>query len=100
MSIGRTLNRGQRVVLVVALGAGLDVACSWLTASDRLTGWTGYAPLSTSSTFAGPFPTMPAWAQIVIWLALIAVWGAVSLWLLRSAVSRAKGGGTAPRESG
>jgi hypothetical protein len=32
MSIGRTLNRGQRVVLVVALGAGLDVAGSWLTA--------------------------------------------------------------------
>jgi heme/copper-type cytochrome/quinol oxidase subunit 1 len=54
MSIGRTLNRGQRVVLVVALGAGLDVAGSWLTASDRLTGWTGYAPLSTSSTLRRP----------------------------------------------
>lgn len=81
-----SLSLAQRIVLVVALAAALDVIALYLTTIGAGTpadfGWFGYAPLTNSSPLDSGGP--PAWARLLIWLALIAVWVVGSLRLLKS----------------
>jgi heme/copper-type cytochrome/quinol oxidase subunit 1 len=89
MRSSRRLNLRQRIVIVVGLGLGLAFLGTWITAPRPLTGWTGYAPLSSSTayssrlsiTFAGgPHP----WVRLLIWLALTVFWSIASIVLFRS----------------
>ena len=74
--------------MVTGLGIGLVVFGMWATGPRPAFGWTGYAPLSSTSayssnlsiTFAGG---LHPWVRLLIWLALIVVWTAVSIVLLR-----------------
>ncbi|MGA2294172.1 MAG: hypothetical protein ABSG24_02975 [Acidimicrobiales bacterium] len=77
-------NGAQRVVIVIAAGAALLFFGDWVTAlgSRSLTGWTGYAPLQ--STYVPYLGGLHPWVRLVIWLALIALWAAMSIALLRS----------------
>lgn len=77
----RRLTLRHKVVLLVALGATLWVLGQWaIGEASPVTrvGWTGYAPL-TASNGLGP----SLWLQVVLWLALIAVWTVAALLLLR-----------------
>lgn len=74
------LCHAQRVVLVVALGVAVLAVGSFLTSLGEpgiRFGWTGYAPLSAPSL------GQPEGLRLVIWLALICLWAALSIRLLR-----------------
>lgn len=80
------LNSSQKVVVVIALGAALAVLGLWLTSLGAhhpllVSGWVGYAPLRPQSRFLPG--GIPRWGRLLIWLGLIAIWGASSLALLR-----------------
>lgn len=79
------LSKSQRVVVVVALGLALGVTGSYLVslASGIRSGWYGYAPLS--ATLQAPGNGLPAWLQLIIWLALIGAWALASIRVLRPA---------------
>jgi hypothetical protein len=78
----QSLNRAQRVVIVVGLAFALYVSGQWLTSLGTTVnyGWVAYAPLSKQLAPGGIRP----WVQFLIWLVLIGVWAVVSLTLLRS----------------
>lgn len=82
------LNRGQRIVLVVALGAALYVLGVYITTLDTPgSGWVAYAPLSqvAHSSFTGtPFAGLHPWVRLVVWLGLTVIWAGCSVALLRS----------------
>jgi hypothetical protein len=71
---------GQRVVVVVGLGAALLFVGDYVTSLGA--GLSGSAPLLSSSAFYTP-AAVNAWVQLVVWLVLIAAWVAVSLFILR-----------------
>jgi len=72
-------------VLVVGLGTALCALGEWLSGlgSDLPNGWVAYAPLSHQFD-AG----LHTWVRLVIWIALIALWVASSLWLLGAETPR------------
>lgn len=76
------LNTAQRVVVIIALGLALAVVARYLTSLGTRPGWYAYAPLSRQS-----FPPFgfgePRWLRMIIWLAAISLWGAVSAAVLR-----------------
>ena len=78
----QSLNRAQRVVIVVGLAFALYVSGQWLTSLGTTVnyGWVAYAPLRKQLAPGGIRP----WVQFLIWLVLIGVWAVVSLTLLRS----------------
>jgi cytochrome bd-type quinol oxidase subunit 1 len=83
----RALNRidrlplRQRVVLVIALGALLQVLGGWVTDRGGRIGWFGYAPVTGAVVGPG---TMSHGVADLVYVGLIVVWAAVALWLLRS----------------
>ncbi|HVC24837.1 MAG TPA: hypothetical protein VND23_03685 [Acidimicrobiales bacterium] len=87
----RRLGLPQRVVLVAAIGAALLAVDAYVTNLDRFTGWTGYAPLTNG---APPVGGLHPWVQLVVRLALVLVWAALSLPLLGA---RRTGPATEPR---
>lgn len=82
----RTFNVRQRVVVVVGTGAALLFFGSWLTTRGQGgSGWVAYAPLSdTINATDLPAPGFHPWVRLLIWLALIAIWVAVGVVLLRT----------------
>jgi hypothetical protein len=82
------LNLSQRVVLVVGSGVAVYFLGAWITSlgSHLITGWTGYAPLS--SAFVPYQGGLHPWVQLVIWLILVLVWTGSSLALLKSSTPR------------
>ena len=78
----RSLNLGQRLVLVVALDAGLRTVGTFLVNRRDGLGWFSYAPLSDVSIYrtadSGWHPAQAA----ILWIALIGLWAAASVWLL------------------
>jgi hypothetical protein len=81
----RRMILGQRAVLIVALGAVVLVCGSWSTSGGS---WSSsnlispfYTPMSGSVAFSGFYPN--ARAQIMLWLILITIWTAFSMFLLR-----------------
>ena len=73
------LDKAQRVVVVVALGAAFLALGSYLLSLGQpgMFGWTGYAPLSAPSV------GRPGWVNLLVWLALTCLWAVVSIRLLR-----------------
>ena len=78
----RTLNSGQRLVLVVGLGLALYVFGGWVTTRNTFSGWVAYAPLS--NTVNVPGSGLHPWVRLLIWLALILVWVLASVALLHT----------------
>jgi hypothetical protein len=71
------LNRAQRVIIVVALGA-IAVACD-AAVGARTDGWFGYAPNTGIVYDPRPSPLLRLGLRCV----LAAVWAAISIVLLR-----------------
>jgi hypothetical protein len=85
------LSKSQRVVVVIAFGFALDTLGSYLVnLGDALaSGWYAYSPL-TSGLYA---PTgLHPWLRLIIWLVLIGVWAAGSIWVLREPSGSDKSG--------
>jgi hypothetical protein len=72
---------GQRVVIVVGLGAALLFVGDYVTSLGA--GLGDSAPLLSSSAFYAS-AGLNAGVQLLVWLVLVAVWAAVSLFILRS----------------
>ncbi len=78
------LGFAQRIIVVVALGLALGVTGRFITtlgSAGANFGWFGYAPLTGSIMTVGS--TLSDWEQLLVWLALIIVWTASSVYLLR-----------------
>ncbi len=75
------LNLGQRIVLVIAWGAALRFVGLYLMRPRLPTRWFAYAPL-THSTYYLATGYRP-WVRLAVWLVLLAVWAAGSLFVLR-----------------
>ena len=75
------LNLAQRIVVVVALGAGLHTLWAYLACRPAEGGWFNYTPLTAQTDAyvvgggSGVGPLL--WAIVAI-----AVWAGASLWLL------------------
>jgi len=82
----QSLNRAQRLVIVVGLSAALYELGQWLTSlgTNLNYGWVAYAPLSKELALDGLHP----WVRYMIWLVLIAIWEVASVALLRSDTAR------------
>jgi heme/copper-type cytochrome/quinol oxidase subunit 1 len=82
---GRRVHLPQKVVLLVALAAALDVVGRYLISLGGGTpadfGWFGYAPLTQANQVAGV--GLASWVQLLIWLGVIAVWLVLALRILR-----------------
>ena len=80
------LNRAQRVVLVVAIGAVLVVGVLALTAEWNRPrgGWFAYAP-NTEVAFAGDgSSSWPIWRDALTWVGAVVVWAGAALYVLRT----------------
>jgi hypothetical protein len=82
-----TLNRSQRVVLLVAIGVVVAVATVALThewdQGRPVGGWFSYAP-NTSVTFGSDGSSWPIWRDALAWFFAAAIWCAAGLYLLRT----------------
>jgi hypothetical protein len=74
------LNLPQRLVLVVALAAGLRSVWVYLVCRSADGGWFGYAPLTEDPVSLGG--SGMGFGYTLLALAFIAVWAIASLWLL------------------
>jgi hypothetical protein len=80
--------RGQRVVLVVALGVALGVLGSYLVtlgSPGPPRGWVAYAPLTQNPVAASS--GLHPWVRLLIWLGLTVIWAACSVAILRPSSS-------------
>jgi hypothetical protein len=86
----RRMNLGQRAILIIALGAVLVVCGSWLTSNGSISGHDLILPYYSpeSGAFASSSFHPNARAHILIWFFLIAIWTAISLFLLRGKSGR------------
>lgn len=75
------LNLAQRIVAVIALAGLLRTIGNLLTSPEA--GWFSYAPLTAAVPDDFPRGGWRAVAMTLVWLALITLWGAISIWLLR-----------------
>jgi hypothetical protein len=76
------LSQPQRVVIVTALGLVLATVGSFVTSlGSGGAGWYAYAPLTSAGFLPGG--GLASWLRLIIWLALIAIWAAASLRLLK-----------------
>lgn len=82
------LSKGQRVVVVVALGLALGALGTYLVSlgSGARFGWYAYSPL-TAELYA-PGTGLPAWLRLIIWLGLIGLWALASIRVLRPSTGR------------
>jgi hypothetical protein len=77
------LGFAQRIVVVVALGLARGGRGEFLVnlgSPGADSGWFGYAPLTRSVLEVGG--GLSGWERLLVWLAVIAIWAAVSLRLL------------------
>lgn len=82
VSLARTLNVAQRVVVSVGWGVAL-MALGVTTETWRssgIEGWFAYAPVGGSFPGA-PFLARHPGLRLLLWLALTGLWAAVSVWL-------------------
>jgi hypothetical protein len=78
----RNLTFAQRIIVIVAWGLALRVVGGYIVTGGNAGegGWFGYVP-GTSQLFV-PGGRLGPGASLVLWLALIAVWAVVAIWLL------------------
>jgi heme/copper-type cytochrome/quinol oxidase subunit 1 len=77
MKLLAKLSMGQRVVIVVALGAITFFLGEWITAVTTFTGWIAYAPLSGASSNVHHRDLTFGWV-ILIWIGLTIAWAVLS----------------------
>jgi heme/copper-type cytochrome/quinol oxidase subunit 1 len=89
-AVVRNLNRGQRIVGVLAWGLVLWFVGSYVTTLGEgpAFGWVAYAPLSKATRAVTPGPDLTALESLLLSLALVAFWGIGSYFLLRSPSTR------------
>jgi hypothetical protein len=77
------MQKPQRTVVVVATGLALAVVAATVNRllADSDGGWFAYAP-NTGETFT-PSDRAPIWRDGAVWLAAIAAWTGISLWMYR-----------------
>jgi hypothetical protein len=73
----RKLGHGERIVLVVALGVGVDAFCSY------------FVPLGPWPFGSGVLPAYlrdgpPGWFRVVVWITFALGWAACSIGILRA----------------
>jgi heme/copper-type cytochrome/quinol oxidase subunit 1 len=80
----RKLNRGQRIVAVVAWAVVLWFVGSFVSTLGEpgAFGWVAYAPLSRA-VYSGPGLTLTPLEDLLVWLALVVAWVGGSMLLLR-----------------
>lgn len=78
----RSLNFGQRIVLVVALAGVVRTAGIYAVQSRLDGGWSAYAPISRESYHPVSASGWDPFPAALLWIALIAIWAAASVWLL------------------
>jgi hypothetical protein len=81
------MNDRQRTVVVIGSGFALAVV-AWTVnrlLADPVGGWTAYAP-TTGATFppANPNSDTWIWREAAVWLAAVAIWSGLALWLRRT----------------
>ena len=84
----RRAGRGERAVLVVALGVALGLLGQYTLA--RLTspiGWVAYAPLGPAT----PGGSFPWWGDYLVLLGFVALWAVVSIGIVRAGRGRPPG---------
>ncbi len=88
MRLTDRLSQPQKIVVVVALGAALGAAGTYLVGLGNTAafGWYAYAPLSQA---AYPATGLHGWARLLIWLALICLWALLSVRVLRPSPEQA-----------
>jgi hypothetical protein len=77
------LNPAQRIVVVVGLAFAMWELGHWVTTRGGRFGWVAYAPLSRTTFAPTPPGALHPWVQLLVWLALVAVWVVASLFVLR-----------------
>lgn len=76
----QALNLGQRITLVVALASALRTVGSYTVNRRASYGWFAYPEQAYLSVGGDPgWHPVPA---ALLWIALIAIWAAASVWLL------------------
>jgi heme/copper-type cytochrome/quinol oxidase subunit 1 len=80
------LNLGQRIVLVVALGALTYLLGIWISYQGKQFGWVAYAPLSSSTS--GRLGGLTFGWTVLIWAGLTLVWVLLSLLVLGAKARR------------
>lgn len=78
-SLLTTLDSAQRIVLVIGMGLVLCVFGLWVTHI----GSHGLGARRAMALLRPGAGGVPPWGRFLIWLMLIALWSAASLWLLR-----------------
>jgi hypothetical protein len=73
------LNRGQRIVAVVGIGAAIFFVGVYLSELGSFIGWVSSAPLARPPTRG-----LTSLEDLFLWLGLVALWVATSVFLLRS----------------
>ncbi|HEY5024837.1 MAG TPA: hypothetical protein VII76_07660 [Acidimicrobiales bacterium] len=72
----RQLGRGERIVLVVALGVALDAFCSYFVPLATF-------PFASTAQLSLPSSGPPGWFRVVVWIVLAGVWAWCSFVILR-----------------
>lgn len=78
----QALNLGQRIVLVIALAGALRTVGTYTVNRRGGDGWSAYVPLTERAYHSVGDPGWHPVAAALLWLALITLWAAVSVWLL------------------
>jgi heme/copper-type cytochrome/quinol oxidase subunit 1 len=83
MRLTDRLSQPQRIVVVVALGIAFAVTGAYIASLGNMapTGWYAYAPVSPQGY--GPRTGLAGWLRLVVVLALVVLWAAVSILILR-----------------
>jgi hypothetical protein len=86
------LSKAQRVIVVVALGLALAALGSYLVSlgGGFRFGWYAYSPLTSGLVAHGT--GLAGWLRLIIWLALIGLWAAASVRVLRPSPEKAASG--------
>jgi heme/copper-type cytochrome/quinol oxidase subunit 1 len=82
----RDLNRSQRIIAVVGWGVLLWFVGSFVSSLGEPGefGWVAYAPLSGASSVHTPGAYLTSLEDLFLWLALVVVWVAGAVFLLRT----------------
>jgi hypothetical protein len=76
----RHLGRGERIVLVVALGVALDAFCSYFVPLATF-------PYASTAQLSIPSSGPPGWFRVIVWFVVAGAWAVGSIAILRASPS-------------
>jgi len=99
-SLAGTLNRAQLSVLSIGAAVALVAVGRAAEGAGRVPqgGWFAYTPLTAFPE--SPFLLRHPGLRLLMWLVLIGVWVALSLWLFRTPPGESRTGSGSPERSG